>query len=221
MSCGHVLKWHELIPIVSFIIQRGRCRKCKSAISIQYPLLEFLSGLTFLLIGTKVLLYPFDFYHVVFWILSGIFWSTLLLICFYDWKHKIIPEIPAIVVIGIGVLAACGLRTDDFGFSFEYLLGGFAVAAFPAFLWLISRGRWIGLGDAKLLLGIGLYVGPALALSTLMYAFWSGAIFSLLLLSMRGREFTMKSEIPFGPFIILGAFLAYFFNLNILTILLF
>ena len=100
------------------------------------------------------------------------------------------------------------------------LFAGIGLALFPATAWFLSRGRWMGLGDAKVLLGAGFLLGPALGISALVYAFWIGAIVSLFLLSTRGKEFTMKSEIPFGPFIVLGMAIAYFLNLDLFSFLL-
>ncbi|MBU2263542.1 prepilin peptidase, partial [Patescibacteria group bacterium] len=85
-SCGKNLKWHELIPVVSFIIQKGRCRNCKSRISIQYPIVELLTGLIFLLTFhvTGYSLLITNYYFIIF--------SLLIVIAVYDLRHQIIPN---------------------------------------------------------------------------------------------------------------------------------
>src|SRR3989344_6203330 len=155
MSCRSQLRFFELIPLVSFIFLRGRCRHCKTKISIQYPLVEILAGsicaILFVkfkdLIDIDVLLfiYTFTYYTLGF--------LLLLVISTYDLRHKIIPDQLSFL---FGVLAFVGLFLfDSFGFYphlpslFEFSSGLLLALPF-ALLWLVSRGTWIGLGDAKL-----------------------------------------------------------------------
>lgn len=220
-SCGKKLLWHELIPIVSFIILRGRCRTCKSAISIQYPIVETLTAVIFSFIGCMFLSEPVTFMRILFASYQAVIWSLLIVISAYDMRHKIIPSGPVYAFIGLSTLSLFGFP-DTWGvFSPSHFFTGIGLALFPATLWLVSRGRWMGLGDAKILLGVGFILGLSLGISALIYAFWIGAAMSLSLLSLRDRTFTMKSEIPFGPFIVLGTAIAYFFRLDLFAILLF
>jgi leader peptidase (prepilin peptidase)/N-methyltransferase len=96
---------------------------------------------------------------------------------------------------------------------FEFL-SGFLIAFPFAFFWLISSGRWMGLGDAKLALGIGWFLGFSLALSALVLAFWIGAVIGISLV-LFSKKYKMKSEIPFAPYLVLGALLAFIFELRI------
>mgnify|MGYP001570046706 FL=1 len=178
------------------------------------------TAIIFVLVGTNLSSGDVALYRVLYAAYEAILWSLLVVISAYDIRHKVIPDIPAYAFIALSALSVFGFREVAGSFSLPHLLAGLGLALFPATLWLISRGRWIGLGDAKVLLGIGFLLGPSLGVSSLVYAFWIGALFSLFLLSMRGKEFTMKSEIPFGPFIVLGTAIAYFLNLNIVTLLL-
>src|SRR3989344_1230306 len=233
MVCQRELRWYELIPVFSFFTLQGRCRTCKTKISIQYPLVELTSGIIFALIFLKFstlsgfvspandwyvwfspeFLIPFLFYATAF--------SILLVIAVYDLRHKIIPDLLAFI---FGVLAFIGL----FLFSsynlylhvpsvWEFLAGPFIALPF-AFFWLVSRGRWMGLGDAKLGLGIGWLLGLTGALSGLVIAFWVGAIVGVALIiiskSRRKGRMGMKSEIPFAPFLVLGTFLAFMCGFN-------
>lgn len=220
-TCGRDLAWHELIPIVSFAFQRGRCRGCKSAISFQYPIVEILMGALLVLIGSRFLSGTIGVTGVATSLFEVIVWSILIALSVYDMRHKIIPDGLAYAFVALSALPLFGFPDAWGDFSFSRLCAGIGLAAFPAALWLVSRGRWMGLGDAKLLLGVGFLLGPALGISALLYAFWSGAILSVVLLSVRDKDVTMKSEIPFGPFIVFGMALAYFFQLDILSFLLY
>ncbi|MFA5291129.1 MAG: prepilin peptidase, partial [Candidatus Paceibacterota bacterium] len=104
------------------------------------------------------------------------------------------------------------------------VMGGIITALPLFFLWTVSRGRWLGFGDVKLALGIGLLLGWELGLSALVLSFWLGAIIGLFLIAWgktqlwrRGKSYTMKSEVPFAPFLILGFWLVFFLSINVLT----
>jgi len=219
-TCGAALQPKELIPIVSFFLLHGRCATCKSKISPQYPIVEGVTAITFFLIGLALFSEPVTQDRLILACYEGIIAALLIVISAYDIRHKIIPNAFVYTFIGISALSLLGFPPGLEGFSLSRLYTGIGLALFPTILWLVSRGRWMGLGDAKILLGTGFLLGPTLGVSALLYAFWLGALFSLSLLSKRGKEFTMKSEIPFGPFIVLGMALAYFFNLDFFLFLL-
>jgi prepilin signal peptidase PulO-like enzyme (type II secretory pathway) len=206
MSCAKTLDWHELIPIISFLVQKGKCSKCQSKISFQYPLVEFLTGFVFVMIfqsmplNTTIDLVSIIYYWVIF--------SILIMISFYDIRHKIIPDGPIYTFIALSLLSPIiSSGSLDFGIILSVLSGLILSAPF-ALLWILSDGRLMGLGDAKIVLGLGIMLGLAQGLAAVLLAFWSGAIFSIILLLFRKGGFTMKSEIPFGPFLIASAFIA-------------
>ncbi len=232
MSCQNKLHWYDLIPIFSFLSLRGRCRTCKTRISYTYPLVEFVTGFIFLVLFLKfqdsfffnplVFTFSYAYYAVLF--------SLLIVITVYDIRHKIIPDKFSFI---FGLLAFLGLFffqnnfQSNFIFSFWHIPSMLSIAtgfliALPFFLcWLLSSGRWMGLGDAKLALGLGWMLGLAVAISAVALAFWIGAIvgISLILFSKIFRSnfgsFGMKSEIPFAPYLVIGTFLAFIFGLNI------
>jgi prepilin signal peptidase PulO-like enzyme (type II secretory pathway) len=227
LSCSRTLLWYELVPVGSFLFFGGKCRTCKSLISWQYPVVELMTGtllLSLYLQGLKPL--AVIYYFVIF--------SLLIVILAYDIRHKIIPDTLA---YSFALLAFFALFINFEGLTLMVpniggLLAGPALAAPLAFLWLVSGGRWIGLGDAKLALGVGWLLGIIYGLSALVLAFWIGALFSLLALGLQklrtGESFgllekhlTMKSEIPFAPFIIIGTAIVYFFSIDILGLVTF
>ncbi len=225
MSCMSKLVWYELIPVFSFLGLKGRCRTCRTKISIQYPLVEFITGLIFasLFLKYQDLLFSSVFLFKITYVYYTFLFSILLVIAVYDLKHKIIPDILAFI---FGLLAFIGLFFFDSSGNFYphipgllEFLSGILIALPFALFWLVSGGRWMGLGDAKLALGIGWLLGIFTAISGLALAFWSGAIFGVFLIilskSKKTGKLGIKSEIPFAPFLVLGAFLAFIFEINL------
>ncbi len=227
MSCQNKLRWYELIPLFSFLGLRGRCRSCKTRISIQYPLVELATGLIFALLFLKlqdifytnslVFFITFDYYALLF--------SFLLVIATYDIKHKIIPDVLSFTFCVLAFIGLFFFNNNSFPVFYWHIptilefFSGVLIALPFAFFWLISSGRWMGLGDAKLALGIGWFLGISSALSALVIAFWSGAIVGIILVIFSRNKkigrLGMKSEIPFAPYLVLGAFLAFIFQLNL------
>lgn len=235
MSCLNKLSWYELIPVFSFLGLKGRCLNCKTQISIQYPMVEFVTGIVFaaLFLKFKNLLFIPDLTFAIVYGYYAVMFSILIVIAVYDIKHKIIPDK---LSLALGVLAFLGMffvhtaPGQAAGYclypqlpSILDLLSGF-IMAFPfAFFWAVSGGRWMGLGDAKLSLGLGWLLGFLTAISGLVLAFWSGAFIGIMLILISklhgGRGgYKMKSEIPFAPFLVFGAIAAFLFGFNFFLI---
>lgn len=237
-SCSKTLHWYELVPIVSFIFQKGKCRGCYSKISWQYPIVETLTGLIFLATFNKIfspfLIFSFpNFLLLTFYFIT---FSLLIVISIYDLKHKIIPDelVYTFIVISFIKMVFLFVFFPPILYSIFYILSSVLagpILFLPFFLlWLVSRGRWMGFGDAKLALGIGWFLGLTSGISALFIAFYSGALvgvgmiaFQQFLKKFKGKFFglnmnrnnlTMKSEIPFGPFLILGLLLVFFFKID-------
>ncbi len=213
-TCDRTLTWVELFPIVSFLVQGGACKKCRSKISWQYPLVEAGTGILFALV-----LYAFPPLSIAsavttlyYFIITGI----LVVITVYDAKHKIIPD-P--LVYTFSLLACLHLFiSPTLTLVFPGLSALFAgpVLALPFFLlWLFSKGKWMGLGDAKLALGIGWVLGMSGGFSAIALAFWIGAIISVCWMLVTTKKFKPRYEIPFGPYLILGMYLVLFCNIEV------
>lgn len=228
-ACDKKLSWFELIPVLSFVLQFGKCIKCKSKISIQYPLVELLTGIIFLGIFLRFsdLLFISPFFLMLVSVYFMTIFSILIIIFVYDIKHKIIPDS---MVYSFIALSFAGIFFDPSILQFSIptltqLLSG-PILFTPFFLlWLVSSGRWIGLGDGKLVAGFGWLLGLSLGTTAIMLSFWIGAVVSVALmtipsLNFKRKRLTMKSEIPFGPFLILGLTLVFFFEINIFNFIL-
>lgn len=222
LSCGHQLCWFELFPLFSFLALRGRCRKCKTKLSWQYPVVEFASGVIFAALFLKFqdVFFASTLSFAIVYAYYAAMFSILLVISGYDLRHKIIPDILALF---LGVLAFAGIFFFDLDTPWVFaphmpglwdFLAGILLAAPFALLWLVSRGRWMGLGDAKLAVGLGWMLGGSRLLSAAVLSFWSGAILGMLLVAF-SKKYKMKSELPFAPYLMLGAALAFFFELHL------
>ena len=216
-KCRQILSWQDLIPVLSFIILKGKCRYCREKISYQYPLLEIATGLLFVLIFyfQTCFFNEFCFQNIVnllyLWIIS----CFLIIIFTYDLKHFIIPNqviYPAIVIAFFYQL----FNLWNFKpLLFPVFSAVFASAFFFSIV-LISQGKWMGMGDVKLAFLMGLLLGFPQILLALFLAFLIGAIIGLSLIMLKKK--TLKSEVPFGPFLIIGTFIAMFWGEKIINL---
>jgi len=236
-SCGETLRWHELIPVLSFIFQKGRCKSCRSAISWQYPIVEIITGILFLGLSQKFLDFFIlgsvvgigNFYEATILcalVVYAILFSLLVAIGVYDIKHKIIPNKLVYIFISVAFLRVASISLinifvlgDSFVSAIPNLLSG-PIVALPLFLiWFLSNGRAMGFGDVKLALGLGWMLPLWGALASLMISFWIGGIVGVALLFLFSKKITMKTEVPFAPFLISGTIVAFFFNINFFSFL--
>ena len=217
MSCGSTLTWKELIPIFSFAAQKGSCKKCKTKISWQYPLVEFIAGAIFVLIF--FVFPPTDPVTSVITLIQVIVACILVVISVYDIKHKIIPDSFVYTFAGLSLISLCvGGQSWLHMLTIESLLAGPLLALPFALLWLISKGSWMGLGDAKLTLGIGWLLGISAGINALVIAFWIAAAVSVIWLFATHKKIKPRMEIPFGPYLIIGMYLVLLFHIQVIDI---
>jgi prepilin signal peptidase PulO-like enzyme (type II secretory pathway) len=215
MSCNKQLVWYELIPVISFFIQGGACTKCKSKISRQYPLVELSTGFLFALV--YMTFPPFSVVEGISTVLYLIVTCLLVVISAYDIKHKIIPDQFVYSFILISLLSLCFGGASLFHIpSISAFLAGPLLALPFALIWFISKGQWMGLGDAKLLLGIGWLLGLNNGANATVLAFWIAAVISVAWLLIRYRSIKPRTEIPFGPYLILGMYIVLLFNVRVI-----
>lgn len=184
-SCARQLTTIDLFPVVSFLIFKGRCRSCKSKISKQYVLVEIATALLFVfvylhnshLLGDGSALGMFTLKSIIDCVLM----SLLVFMAGYDIRHKIIPDLAVFI---FGVLALIG-SLITYGFSWWLIASG-PLLALPFYLvWLLSGGRWMGLGDAKLAIGFGWMLGLSQGGTAVIFGFWVGAAYAVLLMLLR------------------------------------
>ncbi len=207
--CRKTLRWYELIPLFSFIVQKGRCRRCHTPISIQNPLVEVAAALGFI-----ALFYVFSTNPVLLFS-SYLIYCSLFVIFVADIKTQIIPD--SMIVVGvIGVVIELLYRFGLSSALLPFLLSAACGSLFFLFLWLVTKRRGMGLGDVKLVFLMGLLLGYPSIVAALYVAFLTGALLSVILILR--REKTLKSKIAFGPFLIGGLAIAVLFGQKILVL---
>lgn len=232
LACTKQLTWFELVPVLSFVALGRRCRGCKSKLSWQYPLVELVTAVLFILVWVQTVPMFYEFGIISFvsnLVLLLATWSIFVVIFVYDLYHKIIPDVLAYILAGITLIYRMLQIPFEEWFTSTGLLAfatGFIFFIPFWFLWYLSRGRWIGLGDGKLALSIGWLLGLWVGISAIVISFWIGALvgIALLLINALNRGslgITMKAEIPFAPFLIAGTLACFiapidFLNLSLL-----
>ena len=202
--CKRTLAWYELVPLLSFLVQRGRCRACGAKISWSYFGVELACGLLVALVPMGLPLVPAILWTAVFLI--------LLLITLIDMRLQIIPDelSAALAILGIGLVLAGGAPFDWPG----HFGAGLGAALFFAALIAITRGKGMGWGDVKLAFVLGLVFGWPDTLLLVMLAFVIGAAVGVALIIARSKN--LKSALPFGPFLALAALIVFFFGQSII-----
>ncbi|MCL5010594.1 MAG: prepilin peptidase [Patescibacteria group bacterium] len=208
-KCRHTLAWYDLIPVLSFVFLRGKCRYCNKKISWQYPVAELATGLVFLIISNFQFpifnQFPiFEFSNIANLIFLLVIVCFLEIIFIYDLKHYIIPSriiYPAIVIVFLYQLFG------NYPFILNFVFAGLAAGGFFFLLWLVSGGRWMGFADAPLGFLLGLWLGFPEILIALFLAFFIGSAVGLILIGLGKKK--MKSPVAFGPFLVAGAFIAF------------
>lgn len=201
-KCQTTLTFKDLIPLFSWLCLGGKCRYCKGKISIQYPLVEALSSVLFLLCF-KV--FGFTLLTPIYWV----FISTLLYVALVDYREMIIPDRSHVILFILGCILMFG------GYNaIESSLGGMLIISLPLFI-LAYLTKGIGYGDVKLMASAGLVLGFSNIILAFFIGIISGGLFGAILLARKLKE--SKAEMPLGPWLILGIGIALFFGQPIIN----
>lgn len=202
-NCQTTLKWYDLIPVISHLFLKGKCRYCKTSISFRYSFVELITGILTLVLFIR--------FGVSFEFLSYLSLTYILIACFFiDLDHMIIPN--GLIITGLVLYVVI------FGTSFVFLkrpfvdslIGGFAGGGILLVIYLIGLAVYkqeaLGFGDVKLFFVIGLYLGLKLTAIAFLFSIFAGAIGGILVMIIGKKD--KKTEIPFGPFIVFGTILS-------------
>jgi leader peptidase (prepilin peptidase)/N-methyltransferase len=207
--CKNPIRVYDNIPLISYILLKGKCRHCNGPISIQYPLIEGITALSSLILFIKFgpsLSYLFYFLFV----------AALIVVTVIDLYHQIIPDVISLPGIGVGLLASLILPQLTFLNSLKGLIlgGGSLFVVATLYQWLFKR-EGMGGGDVKLLAMIGAFLGWKAVILTILLGSLIGSIIGISIIILKGKDF--KYAIPFGPFLSLGAVLALFYENEIIV----
>ena len=192
MKCGNKIQWYDLIPLVSYIILRGRCSNCGDQISVQYPLIEAINGFGYVLIFTVN-------GFTLLSILNCLMFSILIVIAVIDWRTF---EIPFSLNVSIGVLAIFRIILDMSNLL-DFLIGFCAISGFLLILYFITKGEGIGGGDIKLMAVAGLYLGWKNIILAFVIGCILGAVIHLILM----KVYNKSHMLAFGPYLSMGIFI--------------
>ncbi len=232
--CHKILHWYELVPIISFFIQAGKCRSCGHKLPWQYPIVELLSGLIFVFV--PYILHPQSNILSIIWILAFL---VLLLISLIDFRVFFVPDELILVLIFLGFILnflfsrspVLGIKLINHSFLLQYalvfsfswlgniwvnhLFAALAAGLFFGILFYFWKGKILGGGDVKLGFALGFLLGWPDTLMALILAFILGGITGLAL--MISRKKTMKDFLPLAPFLAIGVVLTVFFGYQIVN----
>jgi len=229
--CGKILTWYELIPLISFIIQKGRCRNCKNKISWRYPLTELITG--FFTYGCALksnVLLNLNLNNFIVFLYFLFFFSILFILALYDWETFYIEEktlyfgligwliftiiftflkfsINFNLTDGLNYFFSFKLKQTRYHFILNSLFRGFIFSIFILFLFILTFGRGIGLGDLKIAFFIGLFLNFGDIIALILFSSFFGAIIGIYKI-LKNKKFFQ--EIPFIPLIFISAFLLLF-----------
>jgi leader peptidase (prepilin peptidase) / N-methyltransferase len=238
--CKHTLFWQDLFPVFSFLFLKGKCRYCKKSISWQYPFVELTTGLLFLLIFNFKFSIFNEFSILNFLNLAFLFYiaCVLIIIFIYDLKHYLIPDkilFPAIILtffykffINLSfsnwdLIENLKLKIGNSASISNFILAAVIASGFFFIIWIVSGGRWMGFGDVKLAVLMGFLLGMPNVLLALFLAFFFGAIIGIMLIVFPfgsvhgGKKKSLKSEIPFGPFLIAGTLISLLWGVQLIS----
>lgn len=225
-SCGRTLRWYELIPLFSFLIQKGRCRTCRGRIDLQHPAVEIATALIFAgsfiyALGGDLALGRINAASVELFFVALTIFTALFFIFMFDLRTRLIPDLALLIIVlmtiaaeFLGVWHVAPLFTFGLGKLGASLINSFfagTILALPFLgIVLFSKGRLMGMGDAKFAFVIGFMLGLPKGFLALFGASVLGAIMGLGLIILKKKS--MQSAIPFAPFLVLGTILSLLFG---------
>jgi|CXWL01.1.fsa_nt_gi prepilin signal peptidase PulO-like enzyme (type II secretory pathway) len=226
MACAAQISSFDLVPVFSFLLLKGKCRACGSALSTQYPLVEILTAVLFVLAYATM---PplLSLWSLLAFLSLLVFLSGLVALVVYDLRHTLVP-MPFVWTLLVSAGAASlfqSLFAQSLSPLYDSAWGGVALSGFFFAIYAVTRGRGMGLGDAYVAGAVGILLGLFRGIEAIMFSVWIGTAVYLLvmLLSSLLRRFrlfrgfarvTMKTELPFIPFLALGTALALFTGIS-------
>ena len=208
-KCSTTILAKDNIPLLSYILLKGRCRNCGSRISIQYPVVEFLTGLVYVIIYQ---IYGLSVQSLIYIILS----SALIIIAFIDLNKQIIPDVISLPGIIIGLILSFFVPYISFiNSALGVLVGGGIILVIGLVGSVIFKKEAMGGGDVKLAAMIGAFLGWKYAIISLFLGFFLGALVGIFLILSRVKR--REDVIPFGPFIVLGSIITLLWGEKILS----
>jgi leader peptidase (prepilin peptidase)/N-methyltransferase len=217
LSCGEKINWFDLIPVVSYLVLRGRCRSCKHRFGIENLIVEILYGAVFVLVYGMVLSGLGIGVQSIGWLAYySVLFVSLGVMALYDMKHTYIPLGFFGVFFAICLLMM-GMKLSH-EVSLDTLLGPVAVALPFLLIYLVTRGKALGFGDVLMYTAVGAFFGVAQGLAVLLLSVWLGALVGGVLHIAQRKKYSLTSGIPFIPFIACVFVVVLFTDIDVFSI---
>ncbi len=198
MCCGNVIKWYDLVPVLSYILLKGKCRNCGTKLSVQYPIIELLNGILYCVIFATLGINAKS-------MLTMLLASALIVIAVIDWRTFEIPFGLNVFIAVLGFLIVVTKLTErDFTGIVDNLTGAVSVSGFLLILYLVTKGRGIGGGDIKLMAAAGLFLGWKNCILAFVIGCITGSIIHLIRMKISKQDHVLA----FGPYLSFGIFVA-------------
>lgn len=221
-TCEVQLTPPELVPVVSYLVQQGKCKHCKTPFAPQHLYMELICGVLFAgiflsIFASYIAFTPMFLFELLY---MFVFFSFAMVLFMFDYSEQVIPDLLVYPMLVLAIVA----HAFNFGslppVSIIDSILGAIIVGLPLFvLWLISQGKWIGLADAKLAAVMGALLGVSLGMSSVIMSFWIGAAVAIILMIkskvLKNNDITAKTAVAFGPFMILGLWFTYVSGINV------
>ena len=214
VKCNHTIKWYDNIPVISYIFLKGKCRNCFEKISVRYPLVELITGVMFLI---TYKLTGFNYELIINLSLTIIF----IIIIFYRYRSHIIPDSMSLSIFILSIVLIIIKVPNQIEYDYISNIIGFIIGFSSLFLirfifqLLYIKKEAMGFGDVKLFAALGLLLGLQNIILSFIISFVLAALIEVILIGLKYRN--RESEIAFGPYLILGSFMAYYYGEQIIT----
>lgn len=202
MNCGYQLKWYDLVPLFSYLLLRGRCRKCKEKISIQYPIIEALNGVLYCIIFAE---YGFSIETLLY----ALLFSALITLSVIDFRTYEIPLGINIFVLALGLVRV----VTDYTNWLSYAIGLVCVSGFLYLIYIATKGRGIGGGDIKLMAVCGLLLGWKLVILGFVLGCIIGSVIHILRMKISGEG----RVLAMGPYLAVGVMIAVLYGNQLIS----
>jgi leader peptidase (prepilin peptidase)/N-methyltransferase len=215
LSCGEALRASDLVPVLSYLFLRGKCRYCKSPYGVSALIVEITFGLIFALLY-HFMLFGVPLASASLWLLYyTLVFISLGVIALYDYRHSYVP-VTYLCLFSFLSLIMLGIRYS-FDHSTAVLLGPLAVSLPFLLIWLFTRGKALGFGDVILYMAVGAFFGIEQGLAVLLISVWLGALIGIAIYLLRRRKNNTSTAIPFVPFIVAAFVIVLFTDMSIFS----
>lgn len=217
LSCGEALRAYDLIPFVSYLLLRGKCRYCKSSYGVESLIVELIYGVVFVFLYTKLFVVGVPLLHAaLYFAYYSCLFGLLGVIALYDRRHTYIPTSFLFGFCGL-TLVILAIRYMDDPTTMTLLAP--LIVAFPFLvLWLLTKGKGVGFGDIVLFFGVGAFFGVEQGIAVLMVSIWIGAVAGSILYLIKRKQKDFTTQLPFVPFIVIAFLIVLFTDIDIISI---